>query len=107
MASVENHRSSYPRKIAYAFGSLILALIVGLFILSFFLDGIIRPRLERAMNEKLKGYHTTLPHAHLQLVGGRLALYGLQIVQETHPRPPVAHIDSMRFTIQWRELFSG
>jgi hypothetical protein len=75
--------------------------------LSFFLDGIIRPRIETAMNRKLKGYHTTLPCAHLQILGGRLTLSGLRIIQEHHPTPPVAEVDRMSFTIQWRELFTG
>jgi Domain of Unknown Function (DUF748) len=97
----------YRRRIGYGIGAFFVVLIVSLFILSFFLDGIIRPRIERAMNEKLKGYHTTLPHAHLQIIGGRLTLRGLKIIQEKDPIPPIAHIDKMQFTIQWRELFSG
>lgn len=96
----------YRRRIGYGIGAFIFGLIVSVFILSFFLDGIIRPRIERAMNEKLKGYHTTLPHAHLQIIGGRLTLSGLKIIQEKDPIPPVAHIDKMQFRIQWRELFS-
>src|SRR5690242_2944935 len=88
-------------------GALIVVLAAGLFVASFFLDGFIRPRVENAMNEKLKGYHTTLAHAHLQLIGGRLTLRGLNVIQTKHPRPPVANIREMRFTIQWRQLFSG
>src|SRR5580704_10906609 len=102
-----NMTSYYGRRIGYGIGVFFFLLIAGLFILSFFLDGIIRPRIERAMNEKLKGYHTSLPHAHLQILGGRLTLSGLRIIQEKDPVPPVAHIDSMRFTIQWRELLTG
>jgi Domain of Unknown Function (DUF748) len=97
----------YCRRIARGFGLFLIVLAVGLFIASFFLDGIIRPRIERAMNEKLKGYHTSLPHAHLQVIGGRLTLSGLKIIQEHHPSPPVAQIETMQFTIQWRELFGG
>jgi Domain of Unknown Function (DUF748) len=99
--------SQTSRRIGYGIGAFFLVIILGLFILSFFLDGIIRPRIERAMNEKLTGYHTTLPHAHLQIIGGRLTLRELKMVQEHHPTPPVAVIESMQFTIQWRELFSG
>ncbi len=97
----------YRRRIIYGIGTFVAVLLLALFIVSFFLDGIIRPRIETAMNEKLTGYHTTLPHAHLQLLGGRLTLSGLRIVQEHHPTPPVAKVDRMVFTIQWRELFSG
>jgi hypothetical protein len=95
------------RRIAYGIGAFVAALMLGLFAVSFFLDGIIRPRIERAMNEKLKGYHTRVPRAHLQIIGGRLTLGGLKIIQEHHPTPPVAQIDTMQFTIQWRELFTG
>ncbi len=99
--------TNYGRRIVRGVGLILLGLIVGVFILSFFLDEIIRPRIERAMNEKLTGYHTTLPHAHLQLLGGRLTLRGLKIIQEHHPTPPVAHVETMQFRIQWRELLTG
>jgi len=79
---------------------------VVLFIASFYLDGMIRARTEAAMNGKLKGYHVALAHAHLQLVGGLLTLKGLEIIQQAHPRPPVADIPMMRFHIEWQELFS-
>ncbi len=101
---LSNH---YGRRIGYGIGVFFVALIAGLFVLSFFLDGIIRPRIVMAMNEKLKGYHTTLPHAHLQIIGGRLTLRGLKVIQESHPTPAIARIDAMQFTIQWRELFTG
>jgi uncharacterized protein DUF748 len=97
----------YGRRIGLGIGAFIAAVILGLFILSFFLDGIIRPRIERAMNEKLTGYHTTLPHAHLQILNLRLTLRGLKIVQEHRPRPPIANVETMQFKIQWRELFTG
>lgn len=97
----------YSRRIEYGIGGFVLVLIVGLFIASFFLDGFIRPRIEAALNEKLIGYHTTLPHAHLQILGGRLTLRGLKIIQEKRPTPPVAVVDKMQFTIQWRELVTG
>ena len=104
---MERKFSYYASRIALALGGLIVVLAVGLFVASFFLDGFIRPRIENAMNEKLRGYHTTLAHAHLQLIGGRLTLRALKVIQEKHPRPPVADIREMRFTIQWRQLFSG
>jgi hypothetical protein len=87
-------------------GGFFATLIVAVFIASFFLDDIVRARTQTAMNQKLKGYHVTLGHAHLQLLGGTLTLNALKIVQEAHPRPPVADIAKMRFTIQVKELFS-
>ena len=82
------------------------ALMVALFIASFFLDDMIRARTQMAMDQKLKGYHVVLAHAHLQLVGGILTLNGLKVIQLTHPHPAVADVPMMRFHIQVKELFS-
>jgi len=79
---------------------------VALFIASFFLDDMIRVRTQVAMNQKLKGYHVALAHAHLQLVGGILTLNGLKVIQQAHPHPAVADVPMMRFHIQVKELFS-
>lgn len=81
--------------------------LIGLFIASFFLDSIIRPRIEAKMNASLKGYHATLQHAHLQLLGFTLTLRELRVVQLAHPQPPVAALPLMRFRIHWRALLSG
>ncbi|HWJ39652.1 MAG TPA: DUF748 domain-containing protein, partial [Candidatus Limnocylindrales bacterium] len=87
-------------------GGFFATVIVAVFIASFFLDDMVRARTQASMNQKLKGYHVSLGHAHLQLVGGILTLKGLKVVQEAHPRPPIADIATMRFTIQVKELFS-
>ncbi len=90
----------------YSIGGIVVALIATLFIYSFFLDGMIRARTQAAMNQKLKGYHVALAHAHLQLVGGILTLNGLKVIQQARPYPAVADVPMMRFHIQWKELFS-
>jgi hypothetical protein len=88
-------------------GATVLVLVAGLLVASFFLDGMVRSRTEAAMNASLKGYHVTLEHAHVQLLSGALTLTNLVIIQQQHPRPPVADFPEMRFRIQWGELFSG
>jgi len=87
-------------------GILLAALIVALFVASFFLDDMIRARSQAAMNQKLKGYQVALARAHLQLVGGLLTLNGLKIIQQAHPHPAVAEVPMMRFRIEWKELLS-
>jgi hypothetical protein len=89
-------------RVLFWVGGIVATLIVA----SFFFDDLIRVRTQDAMNQKLKGYHVALEHAHLQLVGGILTLDGLKVIQQAHPRPPVADIRKMRFTIQVKELFS-
>ncbi len=95
------------RRIVLWFSGGIAFLLIGAFIVSFFLDGLIRPRIEANMNASLKGYHATLSRAHLQLLGLTLTLRDLTIVQLAHPQPPVATFPVMRFRIDWRGLLFG
>lgn len=59
------------------------------------------------MNQRLVGYHTSLGHAHVQLLSGSLFLDGLVVTQNAHPSPPVADLPQMSFRIQWSELALG
>ena len=59
------------------------------------------------MNEKLVGYHTSLSHAHVQLLSLTLILDGLTVKQNAHPMPPVADLPKMEFNIHWGEVFTG
>ena len=99
-------RAYRKHRVLFWVGGIFATLIVALFVASFFLDDIVRARTQSAMNQKLKGYHVALAHAHLQLVGGILTLNGLKVIQQAHPHPPVADVPMMRFHIQVKELFS-
>src|ERR1700722_5650621 len=92
--------------ILFWIGGFFATLIVAVFIASFFFDDIVRARTQAAMNQKLKGYHVALAHAHLQLLGGILTLKGLKVIQQAPRQPAVADIATMRFTIQVKELLS-
>jgi hypothetical protein len=82
-------------------------LAVAVYVASFFLDPIVRSRVETSMNQHLKGYHTRLTRAHVQLLSGTLTLSGLIVKQDAHPDPPVADLPEMKFSIQLRELAIG
>jgi hypothetical protein len=99
-------RSAARRIVPWLLGGIAFVLIA-IFIASFFLDGIIRPRIEAKMNASLKDYHATLPHAHLQLLSFTLTLRDLTLEQLAHPRPPVAVFPIMRFQIHWKALLFG
>src|SRR3984957_11378856 len=62
--------------------STLAVLVIAVFAASYFLDPIVRTRVENAMNEKLVGYHTSLSHAHVQLLNGTLILNGLIVKQD-------------------------
>jgi hypothetical protein len=116
MAAGIAHETNFPREpekphrgsrvAAWAISTLVI-LIFAIFIVSFFLDPIVRDRVESSMNQKLVGYHTRLGHAHVQLLNGSLILTGLVVTQNAHPVPPVASVPEMGFHIQWRELIGG
>jgi hypothetical protein len=105
MASESPAIKSYRRhRVLFWFGALIGSLAVALFIASFFFDDIVREHAQVAMNQHISGYHVSLKHAHLQLLGGILTLNDLKVIQQAHPNPPVADISMMRFHIQVKEL---
>ena len=93
-------------RVAWVLGAIaVLALLI--FAASFFLDSMIRSRVIAQMNSSLVGYHTNLSRAHVQFLNGSLTLFGLVVIQNSHPTPPVADIPKMSFHIQGREIFSG
>jgi len=100
-------RSSRRARVAGWIVGTLAVLVVGAYVGSFFLDPIVRTRVERLMNERLVGYHTRLSHAHVQLLNGSLFLDGLIVTQNAHPSPPVADLPQMAFRIQWSELLLG
>lgn len=88
--------------VALAIGGIVIAL----FVLSYFINPIIRSRLQSTMNKNLVGYHTEVAGAHLQLLTGTLSLYGIKIIQNAHPDPPVADIKELKLNIDMGALAS-
>jgi uncharacterized protein DUF748 len=85
-------------------GIVVAVLLVAVFAASFFLDGYLRRTMESRINQRLHGYHLSLDHAHLQLLNLRLTLRGLTIRQDANPEPPVAAVDRLRASVEWKEL---
>lgn len=83
------------------------ALILLLFIISFFLDEPLRRMMEKNINRDLKGYSVTLPGLHFQLIGLSVTLKGLTVSQNAYPDPPVAHFPLLKASIHWREVLAG
>lgn len=90
----------------------IAVLAIGAFVgvvygLSFVVNPYIRSRVEKTMNARLKGYHTELGGAHLQVIGGNLTLTNLIIRQNAHPNPPVARIPELVAHVEWGQAIHG
>jgi hypothetical protein len=86
---------------------ILAALLLFLFIASYFLDEPLRASMERRINAPLKGYSVRLPGLHFQLVGLSLTLKGLTVVQVANPDPPIARFPVIEFDIHWRALLRG
>jgi len=82
-------------------------LIVALLVASLFTNGLVRSRAERAMNQKLVGYHTTVGRARLNLLDGDLTLMRVVVVQNAYSKPPLMDIGSITAHIDWSALFRG
>lgn len=67
-------------------------------------DEFLRRTLESRINERLQGYTVTLEGAHLNPFGLALTLTGAVIRQQAHPEPPVADIQQVKASVQWREI---
>ncbi|MGH7907730.1 MAG: hypothetical protein ACREP6_13995, partial [Candidatus Binataceae bacterium] len=81
--------------------------VLAAFVLSFFLNSMIRSRVQKAMNHELKGYHAQVAKAHFQLVDLTLTLHGVTIVQNANPKPPVGQIPFLQANLEWHDLFIG
>ena len=83
------------------------ALALVLYTTSFFFDEPLRSAMEKKMNRDLKGYSVQLPKLHVQLIGLSLTLKGLTVLQQAHPKTPVAYFPVLKASIHWREILSG
>jgi hypothetical protein len=93
------------RRWAWFVGAPVAALlIVAVAVLGHFLDEPMRQRIELAMNQKMTGYTVRLPRLDFHPVGCSLTLYGLTVVQNEHPKPPVIAIDKLHAGVHWRAL---
>ena len=99
--------SSRTAKVLLICAGAVALLVIVLLVASLFTNGLIRGRTERAMNEKLVGYHTAVGRARLNLLDGDLTLINIVVVQNAHPNPPVMDIGSITAHIDWAALLHG
>jgi hypothetical protein len=90
----------------WAFLALAL-LLVALVLVDVAADRLLRPRIERAMNERLDGYSVALRAVDFSPWSLSLELRDLAVVQDAHPEPPVARLPESTFSVHWRSLLLG
>jgi len=89
-----------------AVGVLAAAVLVWAFV-TFYLDELLRSRIERNVNRQLKGYTVTLPALDFHVLGFAVTLRGLELSQQAHPDPPVAVIERLDASVHWHALLHG
>ena len=95
-----------PKVLLWILGTL-AALLLILFIASFFVDEPLRRITEQRVNRSLKGYTVRIEKLHLQLIGFSITFRGLTVRQQAYPEPPVARFPYIKASVHWREIFSG
>ncbi len=82
-------------------------LVVAIAIALAYVDEPLRRQLEARVNAQLKGYTVTIGELDLQPLGLALELEEVTMVQDEHPKPPMAYLPRWRTSVQWRALLSG
>jgi hypothetical protein len=81
-----------------------VAIVLLLVITAFLLDEPLRRVVERQMNERLKGYTTTVSKLNFHPIGFALDLYDVVLIQDANPDPPVMKIERLSASVQWSAL---
>ncbi len=84
----------------------VLAALAVIFAVSFTLDEPIRRRLEAQMNASLVGYTAHVRAVRFHPFGFAITLKDTKIVQDKHPKPPVADLPRLDASVQWLALLS-
>lgn len=82
----------------------IIAALVVIFGVSFALDEPIRRRLEGQINANLVGYTAHVRAVRFHPFGFALTLLDTSLVQDAHPKPPVADFPRLDASVHWRAL---
>jgi hypothetical protein len=83
-----------------------LAVLLILFVATFFGDEPLRRTLEGNMNAKLKGYKASVGHAHLNLFELSVTLRNVAVAQNANPDPPVLALPRLKASVHWKELLT-
>jgi hypothetical protein len=65
---------------------------------------VLREKVETQLNQNLTGYTAELSELRLDVIGFGLRLIGITLTQKAHPKPPMARIDQLSVTVDWRAL---
>jgi uncharacterized protein DUF748 len=88
-------------------GGILAVILTFIFILAYLIDEPLRRKVEREMNDRLKGYTVRIEKLDFHPIGLSLDLKQLWIYQTPHPDPPIAYIPKLHASVHWKALLSG
>ena len=88
-------------------GGAIVLVVVVLALTVQFANEPLRRRVEAQMNAALKGYKVSIRELRVHPVGLSVDLVDWIVIQEAHPKPPIAYVPRLHASIQWLELVRG
>lgn len=89
------------------FALALLSVVAIGYVVGFAIAEPLRQTAERRMNEALDGYRVRIGGLSLNVLGLGVDLLDIEVVQTSHPKPPVAWVERFGASIQWRALLSG
>src|SRR4029077_7255397 len=88
-------------------GGILAVILTFIFVLAYLVDEPLRRKVEREMNDRLKGYTVRIEKLDFHPIGLSLDLKQLWIYQTPHPDPPIAYIPKLHASVHWKALLSG
>jgi len=82
----------------------VAAIVVLSIVVAFFIDEPLRRMTEREMNRKMKGYTARIGKLDFHPIGFGVDFYDVQFIQDANPDPPVARVERLTASVQWRAL---
>lgn len=95
------------RRVAIYIAAAILLLALLAIVIAHWIDEPLRRKMERDMNQALKGYTVRIGSVDFHPIGFSLDLEDSTIYQNAHPDPPVAHIPNLSASVNWKALLFG
>jgi hypothetical protein len=84
--------------------AVLLLLVV---VASFFVEEPLRRSMEARVNAALDGYSVRIKAIHLHPLRFAIDLVDTDVVQQAHPKPPVASLPRLEASVHWRALLHG
>lgn len=88
--------------------ALVLAVLVGAVVAAaLFIDEPLRRYIQTRMNQRLDSYTVRIGKLDFHPLGFSIDFEDVQLTQDAHPDPPVAHIARITTSVHWKALLRG